>query len=280
MSFQPVVPLSGLAGYGFLARTLDRQMESFSASPERARETARFAERIGSVKSAEELVADRRLLAVALGAFGLEADIDNRFFVRKVLEEGTVARDALANRLADKRYRAFAEAFGFGNPGGARTAEPGFAARISAAFERRSFEAAVGNSDATLRLALNARRELPALAARAAAPDTLFFELLGSPPLREVFETAFALPSGFGGLDLDRQVEVLRERSQRAFGDGELTQFTDPAKLDELLRRFLLQSEVQSGPGPGTPGLVALSLLQGAAAPGTATGASVFAALA
>lgn len=280
MTFQPVVPLSGLAGYGLLARTLDRQMESFSASPERARETTRFAERIGGITSAEQLVADRRLLVVALGAFGLQDEIDNRFFLRRVLEEGTIARDSLANRLADKRFRAFAEAFGFGNPGGARTTEPGFAARITAAFERHSFEVAVGESDATLRLALNARRELPELATRNGSPDTLFLELLGSEPLRQVFETAFALPAGFSALDLDRQVDVLRDRSQRAFGDSELSQFADPAKLDALLRQFLLQSEIASGPGPGTRGLVALSLLQGAAAPGTATGASIFAALA
>ena len=41
------------------------------------------------MKSAADLVADRRLLKVALGAFGLEGEIDKKAFIRKVLEEGT-----------------------------------------------------------------------------------------------------------------------------------------------------------------------------------------------
>jgi hypothetical protein len=65
-------------------------------------------------------VGDRRLLEVALGAFGLDDDIRNRFFIRKVLEEGTTSPSRrFANRLSDKRYLALAETFGFGDrPGG------------------------------------------------------------------------------------------------------------------------------------------------------------------
>lgn len=275
IGFRPVVPFAGLPGLAFLDRTMARQTEVFNRGPELARDTAHFRERIGTITSAEALVADRRLLAVALGAFGLEDDIDNRFFVRRVLEDGVEARDALANRLADKRYRAFAEAFGFGAPGGARTADPAFAERIVTAFQTRRFEAAVGESDATLRLALNARRELPELAARASSDSALWFEILGSPPLRAVFERAFGLPQGFGTLDLDRQLEVVRDRAQRSFGSGAVAQFADPGRVEALTRQFLLRAQAEAGPGPGTPGLVALSLLQGG---GGASPAALFAA--
>ena len=71
--------------------------------------------------SAADLVADRRLLKVALGAFGLEGEIDKKAFVRKILEEGTADPASLANRLTDKSYYKLAEAFGFGDLGGART---------------------------------------------------------------------------------------------------------------------------------------------------------------
>ena len=48
--------------------------------------------------------ADVRVAADALGAFGLDGDINNRFFIRKVLEGGTLTAGALATKLTDKRY--------------------------------------------------------------------------------------------------------------------------------------------------------------------------------
>ncbi|MBW6496595.1 MAG: DUF1217 domain-containing protein, partial [Burkholderiaceae bacterium] len=87
----------------------------FAKGPQLLRDTAYFEARIGSVNSAEELVADRRLLRVALGAFGLQDDINNRFFIRKVLEGGVIQPDSLANKLGDDRYREMSRAFGFGD---------------------------------------------------------------------------------------------------------------------------------------------------------------------
>ena len=112
--FQPVIPTSGLAGWNFLQRTYDTQIQTFSESPLQSRSVDYFRENIGEVASASDLVSDRRLLEVALGAFGLQDDIDNRYFVQKMLEEGTSSPDALANRFSDRRYSDFAEAFGFG----------------------------------------------------------------------------------------------------------------------------------------------------------------------
>ena len=94
MSFSPVVPSGGYAGWTFLKRTQDRQQAALQADPVFKRDEAYFRAKIGSVTSAEQLVSDRRLLKVALGAFGLDADINNKFFLRKVLEDGTLSTDA------------------------------------------------------------------------------------------------------------------------------------------------------------------------------------------
>ena len=94
MTFQPVVPAGGVAGWRFLQRTYDTQLQTFSASPVNDREIKYFLDNISNVKSAEELVSDRRLLQVALGAFGLEDDINNRYFVQKILSDGTRSDDA------------------------------------------------------------------------------------------------------------------------------------------------------------------------------------------
>jgi hypothetical protein len=261
MSFQPVLPLSGYAGWRFLARTAESQRELVARAPATQRETAAFRERIGRTQSAEALVADRTLLRVALGAFGLEGDINNRAFIRKVLESPSADPKALANRLADKRYLEFARAFGFAEPGGPFTRRAGFADRMISAYQTRQFEIAVGNKDESMRLALTAERELAALSSRQSTPDAMWFSVMGNPPLRQVFETALGLPRGFGALDIDRQLDVFREKTGRALGNGEIAQFADRSRREDLVRLFLLRSELRAAPY-ATPAASALSLVQ------------------
>lgn len=261
MTFQPVIPMSGYAGWRFLSRTADTQRALVAQAPATQRETAAFRERIGKTASADALVADRTLLRVALGAFGLEADLNNRAFIRKVLESPSSDPKALANRLADKRYLEFARAFGFAEPGGPFTRRPGFADRIVAAYETRQFEIAVGGRDEEMRLALVADRELAALSSRRGTPDALWFSVMGNPPLRQVFETALGLPAAFGALDIDRQLEVLRDKTERALGDGEIAQFADPGKREDLVRLFLVREESRSS-AFAAPGAAALSLVR------------------
>lgn len=264
MSYTPVVPIGGYAGWRFLQRTETTQKAAFVSSAALQRDEAYFRERIGSVGSAEELVADRRLLKVALGAFGLGDDLANRFFIRKVLEEGTTDRNALANRLSNKAYAELSQTFGFDRiPLG--TASDGFADSILAAYETRSFEAAVGEVNDDMRLAMNAERELTALAERDSSDNTLWYSILASKPLRTVFEQAFGLPSSFGALDIDVQLRTMKSKARAVLGDDSIRQFAQEGRSDALIRRFLLMSDVQAGTSSSAPGAGALTLLRGGA---------------
>ena len=69
MSYQPVVPAGGNLGWTFLKQTREAQQEAFDNSSIIARDTDYFRENIGKIQSAEELVADRRLLTVALSDY-------------------------------------------------------------------------------------------------------------------------------------------------------------------------------------------------------------------
>jgi hypothetical protein len=238
MTFQPFVPTGGLAGWKFLQSTLKTQRAAFAASPVFARDLDDFAARIGSVRTAGELVADYRLLSVALGAFGLSDDIANKHLIRTVLEEGTLDPDALANRLSDKRYRDFAKAFGFGDFPVPNTVLSDFPERIAARFRDQAFEVALGRSDADMRLALNAKRELTALATDDSSERTKWFTLMGTPPLRKVMEGALGLPAGFGTLDIDRQLDEFRDRAAARFGTDTIAGLAEPATLERLLDRF------------------------------------------
>lgn len=264
MSFQPVLFGTGLTGWKVLQKRLPEQLENYGNSPAQQRDTDYFRKTIQSVQTAEDLTNDRRLLRVALGAFGLQDDINNRFFIRKILEEGTREPKALANRLADDRYSKFSAAFGFDQFSGPNTYSAAFAEDLINRFIRGSFEVAVGENDETMRLALNAQRELGELAATSGSTDTKWFLLMGTPPLRTVFETALNLPNGLSNLDIDQQLDIFKERSEARFKTSELADFADEDMRESLIEHYLLQSQLANDSAVSGAS-IALTLLQSVA---------------
>lgn len=260
MTFQPYVPTGGLAGWRFLQATIDTQKAAFERAPLRQRDLDYFAEKIGEVRTPEDLIGDFRLLSVALGAFGLSDDIGSKFLIRKVLEEGTLERDALANRLSDKRYREFSKAFGFGDFPTPNTVLSDFPDKIAARYADQAFEKAVGETNETMRLALNAQREFVAVAEGAESERTKWFTILGTPPLRKVLEGAFGLPLSFGALDIDKQLEVFQRRSREEFGAESLAELAEPETMARLLDRYTAISGLTEFGGSSgfTPALVLL----------------------
>ena len=262
MSFQPILPLSGLAGWAFLNRTKERQEASFNATPQIERDVALFRERFASLQSASDLVDSRPILKVALGAFGLQDDLDNRAFIRKILEGGTEDRSALANRLSDKRYLAFAKAFSFLTPSGTPANNDGLVEQIVTSYRSREFEIAVGKQDQPMRLALALQRELPQLAQSYSSEQARWFALLGNPPLREVLETSLGFPKQFASLDIDTQMVRMQTAARQRFGTSEISELARDDRLSGLTERFLVMSQLAQNPTGTSSSSVALMLLQ------------------
>ncbi len=133
---------STLTSYTLIARDLPAAMKRKAADPATARETAYYKANIGKVRSVDDLLADKRLYAYAMKAFGLEDMTYAKAFMRKILTEGAASPSSFANRLADDRYVAFAKAFDFAAIRTARgsdaieagaDAAPAAAARLSGA---------------------------------------------------------------------------------------------------------------------------------------------------
>lgn len=262
MTFRPALPLTGYAGWGFLKRTMVRQQALQQASPVQQRDEAYFRDRIGKVETAAQLVDDKRLLRIALTAFGLEGDTNSKAFIRKVLEGGTLKTDSLANKLANKQYQKFSAAFGFGDFSVPRTRISTFPDEILAQFRARSFETAIGTQSNAYRLALNAEREIPAVAARNSSETAKWYVILGNPPMRELMQTALGLPKSLAAIDLDQQVSAMKSKTAAVFGSDSVSQFTDPATMEALIRRFVLRSEAQEAATGSSPAAIALQLLQ------------------
>lgn len=262
MTFQPVLPLGGYAGWLFLQRTADTQRATLNESAPVVRATDTFRDRIADMRSAEDLVNDREVLAVALGAFGLGDDIDNKFFIRKILEDGTSDSDALANKLSDNRYADLSKAFGFGTGEITRTGFSFFAEEIVDRYEAKQFEEAVGAQNNDMRLALNLGPALDDVVAGNGSNNGRWFGIMGNTPLRTLFQTALGFPSSFAAIDIDQQLDQFKTRAEATFGTSEIEELATPENQEKLIRLFMLRSETSSA--SATSGAsVALSLLRG-----------------
>jgi len=153
MSFSPLLPTGGLTGWAFLNRTADAQKEVMSETQSVKRLTDAFRARISDINSAEALIEDRELLTVTLAAFGLEEDINSKFYIQTILEQDTFDQESLSNRVADKRYLEMAQTFAFGDLGGPKTKFTDFADKIIERYETKEFETRVGVVDEDMRLA-------------------------------------------------------------------------------------------------------------------------------
>ncbi|MEX0969297.1 MAG: DUF1217 domain-containing protein [Paracoccaceae bacterium] len=264
MSYLPALPLTGYAGWKLLQRTDAAQRTSFERSPEIQRDIAYFKDKIAAADTPEKLVADRRLLKVALGAFGLDEKLTHRAYMRKVLAEGSESPDAFANKISDPSFAKLAKAFGYGNLAGTNVRLSDFAAGITDAYKTRQYERAVGTVDDSMRLALNFKREMAGYAS-GASTTVQWFKLMGNQPIRKILEQGLGLPSEIGNIkDVDRQQSLFRSAATKLFGSDDPAVMAKPENMETILRNFFARDAASRGPGPMTPGYAALSLLQNA----------------
>lgn len=168
MSFIAAIPFQGLQGLRHLERTLEKQQTLLMNSVTHSRDTKYFEDNISQVKTVEDLMSDRRLLRVALKAFGLQDDIGKTFFIKKILSSDTQDKKSLANRLNDKRYQKITKAFGFGdlNTPEGKTAETDFAKKSLSCTEKRNLRSLSGNKIMTYAWPLMPNGPLPAYSPR------------------------------------------------------------------------------------------------------------------
>lgn len=259
MTFSAALPLTGLAGFRFLERTQEAQQAVHDNSADVKRNIEYFAENIASIKTADDLLADRRLATVALGAFGLGDELYKKAFVSRILTEGVERSDTLGSRLNNQAYIDMTEAFRFDRSGFPTTGSPDLRDEIISKYLSQSFEIAVGEQDTSLRLALDFKRRAPDNV------DRSWYAYLGDSPMRSVLETALNIPTEAAGIDVDKQVELFEKQAQKILGTRDVQDFTDPAILDKIISRFLIIDQAQNGPSASTRGATAVTLLANAA---------------
>lgn len=227
---------------------LNRQINASASQPpppEVARETEYFRSRIGEVETADDLISDFRLYRYVMTAFDLGEVASQKALVNKVLSEDTSDPGALANRLADTKFKELATAFGFGVAGNLKLKLPNFLGEVEARYGRVSAELSAGEANNDARLAAYFQRKI--------VDASSWYDVLADKPMREVVFTALQLPDAMQTMDVDRLAQELEKRFAFEF-------FQDADRRDEFIRRFAIFSDL-SNPDFNTPGSAAVQLL-------------------
>lgn len=244
MSYNVHVANGGYIGWKVLERTIEQQKTAFSRSLKLTQSRDYFSKNIENASSAKDVTSDYKLLSITLRAFGLDDDINNKFFIEQILNSDPEDEKSLINKLSDKRYKDLSVSLGFGSTSKNDTSGKVSADDIYDMYITRSFEKNIGEQHPEIELALNAQRELPKLAGNASSNDTKWLQIIGSKPLRKIFEGAFGLSDHFGKLPIDRQLSEFKRILEKETGSSDINQFTDDTKLDNIIKRYLLRTQV------------------------------------
>jgi hypothetical protein len=261
--FQPVIPMTGNTGWKFLQSTYDRQLKSYSDSPQIKSDRAYLEEKFSKPVELNDFLKDNRLLRVAMTSFDLGGEEWKRGFISKVLNEAADPESTFLTRLNNAQYTAFAKAF---TPvDGKISIDPDALQAIGDAFEKASFETAVGEIDDSMRLALNYQSDISRVVGEGSSETAVLYRILGDVPVRTLLETATGLPSSISQLPLDQQTEMLKSALKKNFGISDIHDLANEGNVEKVIRRYHAMEAVANGASSYSGASAALTLLNGGA---------------
>lgn len=209
-----------------------------------------FAKGMDQVKNLDDLLSNSDLTKVILTANGLDPKKYTKDTLTKIFTSDPADPKSYLNTKADAIFKDIVADFNFDKSGNLTRAKIGITQdqaaedRTQKMFLQQTLEAQQGEQNDGTRLAL--------YFARKASGISSFYDILGDKALFQVVQTAFSLPTQMSGMDVDQQVSLLQRFVQ-------LQDFSDPTKVDKLLKRFTAMYDLQNS----TTQSAALQILTG-----------------
>jgi hypothetical protein len=207
---------------------------------------------ITRVRSLDDFLADKRLVAYVSKAFGLQGDV-SKDTLRKVLTSDPMDKNSFVNKKGQvPQFRDLAAAFNFSTDGKLKRV-PARSAQsetdvlgVSDGYVRQIMESGAGEQNEGVRLALYFQRK--------AAGITSPLDILADKALSKVVRTALGFPESTSQATIDTQVAAIKKRL-------DVADFQDPKKVDKFLARFAALYDVDNN--TATVSSPALSILGG-----------------
>jgi hypothetical protein len=213
----------------FTADYLERA-EILGLSEDQAETEVRYyREQIAKVSSIDQLLADRRVVAVLLQSQGYDPEVIDTRTLRDVLTSDVDDPDSFVNTQPDRSLRLLAASFNFNTDG---TVDREVTGKVQSEADiiqteefylRQTLEEEAGLENEGVRLALYFKR----MAGEIKSP----FDILADPALQQVVRVALGLPQEIAQSDIDAQARMIEDRL-------DLSSFSDPRELDKFLVQF------------------------------------------
>ena len=215
--------LSTTAAYLAVSSNLSRRQAATAAEGDVKAATNYYLANIGKVTSVAAFMEDDRLYSYAMTAFGLGDMTYAKGLMTKVLNGGVASATALANRLGDPRYKAFATAFNFAADGAATTRATAATIGTTAKYVEQRLEDDQAKTDKGVSNALYFSRH--------ASSITSVYGLLADSTMLSVVKTAYGLSPTLGQSDIDTQAALLTKLMP-------IADLQDDAKVAKLVSRY------------------------------------------
>lgn len=233
---------SSLLWYKLANDQKDAHMKMFEAQPTTARDIEKFKEDIVNIKSVDDLMKNRTLLSVTLSAFQLESEIDKTAFVEKMLTEDPSDENSLVNRLVEPRWTKLSNAlYGLNQDPDFFQNEDNVSAILNG-YKTNEFEKFEGQNAEGVRESLYFKR--------IAGGVTEVSQILADKTLMQVVRVGLGLPESFQSLEYEQQKARLEK-------EIDLEDFKDPEKIDKMIERYLIFTELNNS-DPTTNSLLTL----------------------
>ncbi len=197
-----------------------------------------YQKNIANIESVKDLLADRKLVDIALVAKGLDPAKVTTADLRKMFDSDLNDPKSFVNTQKDPRFAELVASFNF-NDDSEIARLPKFGPQTRDQFMetqrkylQQTLETQQGETNPGVRLALYFERKAPSI--------TSAYDLLADKALAEVFRTTFSLPDEVGAMDIDQQAKVVEKHLN-------LKDLADPAKLSKLLNRFSALYDIKNG---------------------------------
>lgn len=215
-----------------------------------------YATALSGIDNVDQLVADKRATTYILKAFGFEANAISAKDLKKILTSNLADSKSFANTAKDLRYREMASMFNFDAKGNTKRVpeeavqSSGGIYQTYANYLQQTLEMQEGESNNGVRLAL--------YFARKASTITSAYSILGDKALFEVARTALGIPLAAARADIDVLARTINKKLNVA-------DLKDPKKLENFIKRFTANYDIENGGGGAAPTSAAMTVLTGGA---------------
>lgn len=198
---------------------------------------SKYQEKIQSIESVTELLADREVLDVVIKGFGLDPEAASNEFLKQIFTSDLSDPKSFVFAQADNRWSEMVGSFNFDSDGkltrgtGTGVQQRGEVMETVNKYLRQSLEETEGESNQAVRLALYFQRAAPTI--------TDAYGMIADDALMEVFRITFGYSSEFSSMDVDMQAKIIKSKL-------DLSDLQDPKKMERLIQRFTAMYDIEN----------------------------------